>query len=450
MRRSKPILMLLVSVAVGLVATAAAAKYLNNKAGDPADKPKPTKKFVVIAKGKIAEGKEIVATDIKKEERPIGELPDDVIENTDLVVGRKALVKIDKDDVISETKLVAEEVVYRASPGMREYSLYRAVVPARLEPGMHVDVIALGEGKDAEEDQGDSTPERGIILEYVKVLEVPPPGSRTRNALKATLEVSAEDAVKLATAVEQGTVTLIINRETSRPEPRKRVLVAAQFIHKGKLISESDLTVTRMPVAHVPEYAVVKKSAVIGLEATAAIKKGGVIVAEKLRKPDEVKNTAPLELLARARALKGAAAETRLTELIQQFPDDPAAEEAKNILKKIADERLRNAAKAEFEVAYKKIEAMVTSGAFEGAQQEIDRALEAYDGLKTADGDVVELLEGLRERADEREKKAGKLFNQFKNLKINGRNEIAEKYKKQLEAFCPQSRYTQMARNMML
>ncbi len=450
MRRSKPILMLLVSATVGLVATVAAAKYLNNKAGGPADRPKPTKQFVVVAKNKIAEGKEIVATDIKKEEKPIGELPDDAIENTDLVVGRKALVKIDKDDVISETKLVAEEVVYRASRGMREFSLYRAVVPARLEPGMHVDVIALGVGKADKDDQGDSTPVHGIILEYVKILEVPPPGNSARNALKATLEVSAEDAVRLATAVEEGTVTLIINRETSRPKPRKWVLVATQLIHQGKPITESDLTVTRMPVAGLPEDAVVKKSAVVGLEAAAAVEKGAVIVAANLRKPVEVKKADPQELLARAKALKGAAAETKLTELIQQFPDDPAAEEAENILKNIADERLRKAATAEFEVAYKKIDAMVTSGAFEEAQQRIDRALEAFDGLKTADGNAVELLDALRERADEREKKAGMLFNQFRNLKMNRRDEIAEKYKKQLEAFCPQSKYTEMARKMVL
>ena len=446
MRRSKPLMMLAVSAAIGLAATFAAAKYL--KAGGTSAEPetrKPTKQYVVVSTKKIPEGKEIVATDVKQEEKPIGELPEDAIGKVELVVGRKTMFSITKGEVLCETKLEAKRLVLAPRPGMRKISLYKADVPAGIQPGMHVDLISVvADGKDSDADGG-------ILLEYVRVLDVPLPDKRTRNAPKATLEVSPAGAVKLVRAMNKGSLTLIINCDKEAPKPHKRVAVAAADIAQGQTLGAEDLKMMNVPADELPTGRLVTDpGSVSGMQACRGISEGAVVLASYLRQPIVKEAPDPSKVLAQAqaahRAGNTAKAEALLKDVLALQEDGEAAGRARELLKTIGEERVRNAAMDQFKTSYAGIKTLVADGEFEKAIESIQSGTETFDGLETDDGAAADLLKLQQDLAVKGLKRARQLCSMYINLKTNGREGPAAGLLKQLTALCPKGRFLREAR----
>src|SRR6266511_2690058 len=176
---------------------------------------------IVIAKTEIPLGGKITAEQVTLAPIPNGSAPQDAFRNVDQVVGRVAITPIGIRDTITKIKLAPEGTGAGLSAVIPEG--YRAMtvkvddvvgVSGFIMPGSFVDVVAIinpvGQTGAA------NGPISKIVLQNIKVLASgakidSPENQRQPSEVKAvTLQVTPEQAEKLALATNEGRLQLVI------------------------------------------------------------------------------------------------------------------------------------------------------------------------------------------------------------------------------------------------
>jgi pilus assembly protein CpaB len=171
---------------------------------------------VVIAAADIPVGAKLEDKDVKVVRLPAADLPPNAFHQKSSVLGRGAVVPINKGEFILTNKLAAENSGYGLPslipPGMRAVSVrVNEVVSVAgfVQPGTRVDVLLTGTAS------GSGDPQTTTVLENVAVIANGQRLERTAageasNAPVITLLVSPDDAQKLTLASTQGKIQLAL------------------------------------------------------------------------------------------------------------------------------------------------------------------------------------------------------------------------------------------------
>jgi len=197
---------------VAFVATIGAYRALQ------ASKPQPEQheRRVVLAAADIPEGTTIKGDELRIAQLPSGAVAASAFTNIDSLIGRVTRVPIFTGDVIVPERLAPKGsgpgLEVKIAPGMRAMAVKVddvAGLSGLIEPGSHVDVLVT------------LTPEQNgkrvakLFMENVRVLSVGSVVHRDNSgkpieASTATLEVDPAQAERLAVAMNQGTIQLVL------------------------------------------------------------------------------------------------------------------------------------------------------------------------------------------------------------------------------------------------
>ncbi len=168
---------------------------------------------ILVAKQEIRVEETVTAEMIVAKEIPADLVPEDALDDHELVLGRWSKVKILAGDVITDAKLAEKGtptgLLARITPGKRAASIRvdeRSGVSGFILPGYHVDII-----QNRPSEEGGAI----VLLEDVLVLASggaidSPEESRSIEARTVTVEVTPEEAQVLSTAINRGNLTLTL------------------------------------------------------------------------------------------------------------------------------------------------------------------------------------------------------------------------------------------------
>src|ERR1700753_3912059 len=239
--RNKRILFVLVgATAFGLVAAVAVSHYLSNAQALTRDMRK-----VVVAKVDVPLGSKLVAEQLTTAQVPGDATPDGAFDSTDKIVGRVVTVNIAAREPVTDFKLAPEGSAAGLSAVIPEG--YRAMtvkvddvvgVAGFARPGSLVDVVVVIQPSgDRTSDQG---PISKIVLQNIKVLasgqniDQPKNDDREAQQVKAvTLQVTPEEAEKLALASSEGKLQLVMRNSVDQDDEKtngvdKRTLLGGE------------------------------------------------------------------------------------------------------------------------------------------------------------------------------------------------------------------------------
>ncbi len=215
MRNKRLIIALAGAVLCGLFAVLLVTRYLSNVKAYARDLG-----TVVVARSEIAVGEKITAEKLAQASIPHGSSPEGAFTQLDQVIGRVAIVTIGVREIITNLKLAptgAEGGLPAVIP-----EGYRAMtvkvddvvgVSGFVMPGSYVDVVAVITPPGQ---QGGQDPISKIVLQNIKVLATgpkidSPENQREPTSVKAvTLQVTPEQAEKLALAANEGKLQLVM------------------------------------------------------------------------------------------------------------------------------------------------------------------------------------------------------------------------------------------------
>ena len=259
--------MLVGALIFGVLAAVSVSKYLSSAQAYTKNMNK-----VAVAKVAIPLGSKIIAEQIMVVQFPKESTPDGAFDSAEKLAGRVAVVNIMPREPITESRLAAEGTAAGLSAIIPEG--YRAMtvkvddaagISGFIQPGALVDVVVT---IDPREGSGMQDPVSKIVLQNIKVLANgqnidKPEDEREAKSVKAvTLQVTPEQAEKLALAATEGKLQLVMrsqidqgNEET--PGVNKRNLLngdkAMPVPDAGSLKSEQPKSdakpVRRAPVA---------------------------------------------------------------------------------------------------------------------------------------------------------------------------------------------------------
>jgi pilus assembly protein CpaB len=229
MRNKRFLFVLVGATAFGLVAAVAVSRYLSNAQALTRDMRK-----VVVAKVDIPLGSKLVAEQLTTVQLPTDGIPDGSFEATDKVVGRVVTVNIPAREPVTDFKLAPEGSAAGLSAVIPEG--YRAMtvkvddvvgVAGFARPGSLVDVVVVIQPSDSRtSDQG---PVSKIVLQNIKVLasgqniDQPKNGDRDAQQVKAvTLQVTPEEAEKLALASTEGKLQLVMRNSIDQDDEQTK------------------------------------------------------------------------------------------------------------------------------------------------------------------------------------------------------------------------------------
>jgi pilus assembly protein CpaB len=212
---------------------------------------------VVVAKVAIPVGTKIIPEQLMVVQFPKESMPDGAFEVGDKLPGRVAVINIAAREPITESKLAPEGTAGGLSAVIPEG--YRAMtvkvddvvgISGFIQPGTLVDVVVT---IDPAEHAGMQDPISKIVLQNIKVLANgqnidQPDDQREANSVKAvTLQVTPEQAEKLALAATEGKLQLMMRNSVDQGDEQttgvnKRQLLggdrAAPVPEPGSLKSE--------------------------------------------------------------------------------------------------------------------------------------------------------------------------------------------------------------------
>jgi pilus assembly protein CpaB len=219
--RNKRLLFVLASAVVfGLVAAVSVSRYLSDAQANTRNMNK-----VVVAKVEIPLGTKIEAEQLSTVEFPSNAMPDGTFESAEKVVGRVSVVNVAAREPVTDFKLAPEGSAGGLSAVIPEG--YRAMtvkvddvigVAGFLQPGTMVDVLTVIEPTS----QSSGNPISKIVLQNVKVLASgqnldKPKDQRETDTVKAvTLQVTPEQAEKLALASSEGKLRLMLRNQVDQ------------------------------------------------------------------------------------------------------------------------------------------------------------------------------------------------------------------------------------------
>ena len=275
MRNKRILFVLFGAAAFGLVAAVAVSRYLSSAEALTRDMRK-----VVVAKVDIPLGSKLVAEQLSTVQAPNDAVPDGTFESADKLVGRVVTVQIAAREPVTDYKLAPEGSAAGLSAVIPEG--YRAMtvkvddvvgVAGFARPGSLVDVVVVIQP--TENAVGGPGPISKIVLQNIKVLasgqniDQPKSGDRDAQQVKAvTLQVTPEEAEKLALASTEGKLQLVMRNSVDQDDEQtkgvdKRTLLggehAAPQPDPGSLKSEQP---KQKPVPAAPAPVFVRRSSV--------------------------------------------------------------------------------------------------------------------------------------------------------------------------------------------
>jgi pilus assembly protein CpaB len=258
MRNKRFFIVLVGALIFGVLAAVSVSRYLSSAQAYTKNLNK-----VAVAKVAIPIGSKIIAEQIMVVQFPKESTPDGAFDSVEKLAGRVAVVNIAAREPITESRLAAEGTAAGLSAIIPEG--YRAMtvkvddaagISGFIQPGALVDVVVTIDP----EGSGRQDPVSKIVLQNIKVLANgqnidKPENEREANSVKAvTLQVTPEQAEKLALAATEGKLQLVMrsqidqgNEET--PGVNKRNLLsgdrAMPVPDPGALKSEQPKTEAR-------------------------------------------------------------------------------------------------------------------------------------------------------------------------------------------------------------
>jgi pilus assembly protein CpaB len=259
MRNKRFLIVLVGALIFGLLAAVSVSRYLSG-----AQAYAKNLNTVVVAKVEIPLGTKIIAEQVDTVQVPAGTTPDGTFESIDKLVGRVAVVNIAPRETITDTKLAPEGTAGGLSSVIPEG--YRAMtvkvddaagISGFIQPGASVDVVVVINPPDKALTQD---PISKIVLQNIRVLANGqnidhPKDEREANTVKAvTLQVTPEQAEKLALASNEGKLQLVMRNQIDQGDSQtvgvdKRSLLSGERAtpvpEPGSLKSEQPKTETK-------------------------------------------------------------------------------------------------------------------------------------------------------------------------------------------------------------
>ncbi len=218
MRNKRFLIVLVGALLFGVLAAVTVSKYLSK-----AQAFSKNLTNVAVAKVPIPLGSKIVAEQITVVQFPKESTPDGAYDSVEKLAGRVAVVNIAAREPITEARLAAEGTMAGLSAVIPEG--YRAMtvkvddaagISGFIQPGTMVDVVVTIDPAEAASRQD---PVSKIVLQNIKVLASgqnidKPENEREANSVKAvTLQVTPEQAEKLALASAEGKLQLVMRNQ---------------------------------------------------------------------------------------------------------------------------------------------------------------------------------------------------------------------------------------------
>jgi pilus assembly protein CpaB len=215
MRNKRFFVVLAGALVFGLLAAVSVNRYLSNAQAFSKDMTR-----VAVAKVAIPLGTKIVAEQVMMVQFPRESMPDGTFDNADKLAGRVAIMNIAAREPNTDSRLAPEGTAGGLSAVIPEG--YRAMtvkvddvvgISGFIMPGTLVDVVVVITPEDASRGAG---PISKIVLQNIKVLANgqnidKPENQRDVNSVKAvTLQVTPEQAEKLALATSEGRLQLVM------------------------------------------------------------------------------------------------------------------------------------------------------------------------------------------------------------------------------------------------
>ena len=262
MRNKRFFIVLVGALIFGVLAAVSVSKYLSSAQGFTKNLTK-----VAVAKVAIPIGSKIVAEQIMVAQFPKESTPDGTFDSPEKLAGRVAVTNIGAREPITESRLAPEGTAAGLSAIIPEG--YRAMtvkvddaagISGFIMPGTLVDVVVT---LDPREGSGMQDPISKIVLQNIKVLANgqnidKPKDEREANSVKAvTLQVTPEQAEKLALASSEGKLQLVMRSQIDQgdeqtPGVNKRGLLngdrAMPAPEPGSLKSEQPKTESKPAV----------------------------------------------------------------------------------------------------------------------------------------------------------------------------------------------------------
>ena len=243
MRNKRFFIVLVGALIFGVLAAVSVSRYLSSAQAYTKNLSK-----VAVAKVQIPLGTKIVAEQVSIVQFPKESTPDGTFETPDKLVGRVAVMNIPAREPITESRLAPEGTAAGLSAVIPEG--YRAMtvkvddaagISGFIQPGTLVDVVVV---IDPREGSGMQDPISKIVLQNIKVLANgqnidKPQDQREANSVKAvTLQVTPEQAEKLALASNEGKLQLVMRNQIDQGDEQTK------GVNKRELITGSDRATT--------------------------------------------------------------------------------------------------------------------------------------------------------------------------------------------------------------
>jgi len=239
MRNKRFFIVLVGALMFGVLAAISVSRYLSSAQAYTKNLSK-----VAVAKVQIPLGTKIVAEQVTVVQFPKESTPDGTFESPEKLVGRVAVMNIPAREPITESRLAPEGTAAGLSAVIPEG--YRAMtvkvddaagISGFIQPGALVDVVVV---IDPREGSGMQDPISKIVLQNIKVLANgqnidKPQDQREANSVKAvTLQVTPEQAEKLALASNEGKLQLVMRNQIDQGDEQTK------GVNKRELITGSD------------------------------------------------------------------------------------------------------------------------------------------------------------------------------------------------------------------
>ena len=238
MRNKRFFLVLVGALLFGLLAAVSVSRYLSSAQAYTKNLSR-----VAVAKVAIPVGTKIIPEQVMMVQFPKESTPDGTFDNAEKLTGRVAIANIAPREPITESRLAPEGTAGGLSAVIPEG--YRAMtvkvddvvgISGFIMPGTLVDVVVV---IDPADHAGMQDPISKIVLQNIKVLANgqnidKPDNQREANSVKAvTLQVTPEQAEKLALASSEGKLQLVMRNSVDQgdektPGVNKRGLLSGE------------------------------------------------------------------------------------------------------------------------------------------------------------------------------------------------------------------------------
>jgi len=252
MRNKRFLIVLVGALIFGVLAAVSVSRYLSS-----AQAYTKNLSQVAVAKVAIPIGTKIIAEQVTMVQLPKESTPDGTFDSADKLVGRVVITNIGVREPITDSRLAPEGTAAGLSAVIPEG--YRAMtvkvddaagISGFIQPGTLVDVVVVIDPREGSTNQD---PISKIVLQNIKVLANgqnidKPKDEREANSVKAvTLQVTPEQAEKLALASNEGKLQLVMRNQIDQGDEQttgvnKRSLLtgetASQQPEPGSMKSE--------------------------------------------------------------------------------------------------------------------------------------------------------------------------------------------------------------------